>query len=114
VTLPTALRLLAWLSLAGLVFVTLSPIDLRPVSPLPTQLERAIALAAVGLLFALAYPSRIVLVAALVLGATVTLELLQLLSPSRHGRVIDVAVKIAGASGGIFLGWLAWRLRRRN
>lgn len=113
-TLRNSLRLLAWLLLAGLIFVTLSPIDLRPVSALPTQLERAIALALVGFVFALAYPRRIILVAAIVLGATALLELLQLLSPSRHGRLIDVAVKTVGAAVGIALGWLAarrWRAR---
>lgn len=106
------LRVLAWLLLAGLIFVTLSPGDLRPVSPLPTQLERALALALVGFVFALAYPRRIVLVATIVLGATILLELLQLMQPSRHGRVIDVAVKLCGGAAGLAAGWLAARLRR--
>jgi VanZ family protein len=105
---------LAWLLLAGLIFVTLSPIDLRPISPLPTQFERAIALAVVGVVFALAYRRHMVLVAALVLGATVLLELMQLLQPSRHGRVIDVAVKLTGALAGLGVGWLLNRLRLRN
>lgn len=108
-----ALRVLAWLLLAGLIFVTLSPINLRPISPLPTQLERAIALAIVGFVFALAYPNRLIVVAALVLGATVLLELLQLMAPSRHGRLIDVAVKLIGAGAGLAGGWLLNRMRRR-
>lgn len=107
----TALRLLAWLLLAGLIFVTLSPIDLRPVSPAPVQIERAAALALIGFVFALAYPRHIWLVALVVLGSTALLELLQLISPSRHGRLIDVAVKIAGASIGLAAGWLLWRAR---
>ena len=108
------LRVLAWLLLAGLIFVTLSPIDLRPISPLPTQLERAIALAVVGVVFAFAYPRHMVLVAVLVLGATILLELMQLLQPSRHGRVIDAAVKLIGALSGLGIGWLLNRLRLRN
>jgi VanZ family protein len=115
VTLKLALRVLAWLLLAGLVFVTLSPINLRPISPLPTQLERAIALAAVGFVFVLAYPRRILLVALLVLGSTVLLEVLQLASPSRHGRLIDVAVKLTGGGFGLLCGWWIdryWRQRR--
>lgn len=103
------LRLVSWLLLAGLVFATLSPINLRPVSPLPTQLERAIALAIVGCAFALAYPRRIPIVIALVLGSTIVLELMQLLAPSRHGRVIDVAVKLLGAGAGIVIGSLIQR-----
>lgn len=109
--LQTGLRIAAWLLLAGLIFVTLSPINLRPISPLPTQLERAIALAVVGAAFALAYPRRLLLVAVIVLVATVLLEVLQLVSPSRHGRVIDVAVKLVGASVGIAGGWLLNRRR---
>jgi VanZ family protein len=105
------LRILAWLLLGGLIFVTLSPINLRPVSPLPTQLERAIALMLVGFVFALAYPRRFILVAAIVLGATVLLELLQLLAPSRHGRWLDVSVKLIGASAGLVAGWFASRTR---
>lgn len=106
-----ALRVLAWLLLAGLIFVTLAPIDLRPISPLPTQIERAAALGLVGFVFALAYPHRIVLVAALVLGATVALEVLQIVQPSRHGRVVDVIVKLAGGAAGLALGWLLTRRR---
>jgi VanZ family protein len=111
----TWLRILAWLLLAGLIFVTLSPINLRPISPLPTQLERAIALAIVGCAFALAYPRRLPIVIALVLGSTLLLELLQLLTPSRHGRVIDVAVKLLGGGFGIVVGILLqrhWRIRQ--
>lgn len=111
--LTTALRVLAWLLLAGLIFVTLSPIDLRPVSPLPTQVERAAALLAVGFVFALAYPRRFVFVAAFVLAATAMLELLQLISLSRHGRLLDVSVKLLGASVGLVAGWLLNRLRAR-
>ena len=93
----------------GLIFVTLSPINLRPISPLPTQLERAIALAIVGCAFALAYPKRLAVVVVLVLGSTLLLELLQVLSPSRHGRVIDVVVKLAGGGFGIVVGTLVQR-----
>lgn len=112
-TLTTVLRIVAWLLLAVLVFVTLSPIDLRPISPLPTQIERSLAVMIVGFAFALAYPRRIVFVAAIVLGATVLLEVLQLLTPSRHGRLLDVAVKIAGGSVGLFAGWLINRVGGR-
>ena len=113
-TLSNILRILAWLLLLGLVFVTLAPIEFRPVSPLPTQLERSLALAVVGFVFALAYPRRLVLVATLVLGATVMLEALQLVEPSRHGRVLDLAVKLVGGSFGLACGYLLNRLRHRS
>ena len=107
------MRVLAWLLLAGLIFVTLSPINLRPISPLPTQLERAIALAVVGFAFALAYPRHLWVVALLVLGSTVLLEFLQLVQPSRHGRVIDVMVKLVGGGFGLAAGTILTRLTRK-
>ena len=107
------LRVMAWLLLAGLVFVTLSPINLRPISPLPTQLERAIALAVVGFVFALAYPRHLWVVVLLVVGSTVLLELLQLVQPSRHGRVVDVAVKLVGAGFGLAAGAVVRRLTHK-
>lgn len=112
-TRSTGLRVLAWLLLAGLIFVTLSPINLRPISPLPTQLERAIALAVVGFAFALAYPRHLWVVALLVLGSTVLLEFLQLVQPSRHGRVIDVMVKLVGGGFGLAAGTILTRLTRK-
>ncbi len=108
----TVLRVVAWLLLTGLIFATLSPINLRPMSPLPAQVERAVALTVIGFVFALAYPRRIVLVAAIVLGATVLLELLQLITPSRHGRLIDALVKLLGGGLGLAAGWIANGLRR--
>jgi len=114
-TWSTALRALAWLLLAGLIFVTLAPIGLRPASPLPTQLERAGAVALVGFVFACAYPRHIGLVALLVLGATALLELLQLAAPSRHGRLLDLAVKLVGGGIGLAAGWaLAQRAKGRR
>lgn len=108
------LRLLAWLLLFGLVVVTVGPLSLRPVTPLPTQLERALALLLIGFVFALAYPRHIVLVAALVLGTTIVLELVQVFEPSRHGRIVDVSVKLIGGGIGLTLGTLLdrWRWRR--
>jgi VanZ family protein len=108
------LQVIAWLLLIGLVFVTLSPINLRPISPLPTQLERAMALAIVGFAFAIAYPRHIVLVAVLVLGSTILLEVLQIASPSRHGRLIDAGVKLVGGGFGLLCGWFVMQIRQRR
>lgn len=113
-TLQNGLRVLAWLLLAGLIFVTLAPINLRPSTPAPTQVERIVALAVLGFVFALAYPRHIFLVALVVLGSTVLLEVLQLVSPSRHGRFVDVAAKLIGAGFGIAAGWLVTWLRQRR
>jgi hypothetical protein len=89
-----------WLGLAFIIFVTLSPINDRPVIASP-QLERFAAFAVVGLAFGLAYPKRILLVVAIILISAFGLEALQLLRPDRDARLLDALVKAAGGVCGI-------------
>lgn len=95
--------LAGWLTLAFIIFVTLSPIAERPAVTSP-HVEHFAAFALLGLAFALAYPSRILLVVALVIGAALGLEALQLLTPDRHGRAADAFVKALGGISGISVG----------
>jgi len=99
----------AWASLAFIVFATLSPIGLRP-HLASVSLERFGAFALAGVLFGLAYPSRFWLVLAMVLGAAVGLELLQFMTPDRHGEVRDAMVKVAGGAFGVGLSLVFNRL----
>ena len=92
--------IVAWLALAFIVFATLSPITARPVVAGP-QFEHFAAFALTGLAFGLAYPQRLVLVFAIVVGSAFGLEALQLLTPDRHGRMLDAMVKAAGGICGI-------------
>jgi VanZ family protein len=94
---------IGWLVLAFIVYATLSPIDVRPVLTLP-HLEHFAAFALMGLAFALAYPNRVLLVVALVLGTAAGLEALQLLTPDRHGRAADAFIKALGGISGISIG----------
>jgi VanZ family protein len=106
-------KLTGWLALAFIVYATLSPIDARPSLASP-HLEHFAAFALMGLAFALAYPSRVLLVVVIVVGAAVGLEALQGLTPDRHGRVADAFVKALGGVGGISVGQLLsilWRLK---
>jgi hypothetical protein len=98
-----------WLGLAFIVYATLSPISARPVVAGP-QLEHFAAFALTGLAFGLAYPHRFLLVVALVLGSAFGLEALQLLTPDRHGRLLDAVMKAAGGICGISAGQLIWFL----
>ncbi|WP_298259125.1 VanZ family protein [Bradyrhizobium sp.] len=100
-----------WLALAFIVFVTLSPIGDRPSLASP-HLERFTAFALMGLAFALAYPNRVLLVVALVVGAAFGLEALQLLTPDRHGRAADALAKALGGISGISVGQMAYFLLR--
>lgn len=111
------LHVLAWLLLGLLAFATLSPIGLRPVTGASADLERFVAFALVGLLFAMAYPRHVILVVVLVLSSAVALEGLQMLAAGRHARLGDTAVKLLGGSLGVALGWMLtryWPLPRRS
>jgi hypothetical protein len=102
-----------WLALAFIVYATLSPINARPVVAGP-QLEHFAAFAFMGLAFGLAYPNRMLLVVAIVVGSAFGLEALQLLTPDRHGRVLDALMKAAGGICGISAGQLISLLQARS
>ncbi|MDB5541789.1 MAG: hypothetical protein JWQ89_3516 [Devosia sp.] len=108
------LPMLAWLLLAAVAFVTLAPIGLRPMSMFSPNVERFVSFGVVGLAFALAYPRHLWVILAVVLGSAVVFELLQLAVQSRHGRLLDVAVKLAGGGLGIAAGAVADRIWRRR
>jgi hypothetical protein len=107
------LRISAWTCLFAIALVTLGPLALRPESGMPPHVERFVAFAIVGTLFAAAYPRYILFAAVIVLGAAVLFELLQLLAPSRHGTVIDASVKLTGGLVGLCTGWVVANSRSR-
>jgi len=102
-----------WLVLAFVAYATLSPMDARPVLTVP-HLEHFAAFALMGFAFALAYPNRVLLVVALVVGTAAGLEALQLLTPDRHGRAADAFVKALGGISGISIGQTLSFLLRIN
>lgn len=100
-----AFKILAWLGLAAIITVTVSPIGLRPHDLLPVDVDRALAFVVATMFFVMAYPRQWVWIAlAMVIGAG-GIELLQNLSPTRHPEMHDAMVKAAGASVGAVLGW---------
>src|SRR5258707_7112858 len=92
----------AWLTLAFIAYATLSPIGLRPEITNP-DIERFGAYAVAGFLFVMAYPRRTILVLAIVIGAAIVLETLQLLTPDRHGKFLNVVVKASGGVTGMII-----------
>jgi len=98
--------IIGWLTLAFIAYATLSPIDARPTIA-SFQFEHFAAFGVVGFALGLAYPKRLLWVAAIVVGSALGLEALQLLTPDRHGRLLDAAVKAAGGICGIGIGHLA-------
>ncbi len=97
--------ILAWATLLAVAFATLSPIGLRPHVG-DVSGERFLAFAAVSLLFGVAYPRHLWLVTLMVGGVAVGLEVLQHLTPDRHGRIPDALVKLVGAFAGAGLAYV--------
>jgi VanZ family protein len=107
----TAARIVAWGLLAYIAFVTLSPIQYRPVLTSDPQIERFGAFLFTGLAFAIAYPkNRPLTLVALVL-AVIALEAAQLLVPGRDGHVRDAAAKAFGVLVGVGAAWATDRIR---
>jgi VanZ family protein len=96
----------AWACLIFIIYATLSSAATRPELTesepmLAVLVERFGAYGLLGALFRVAYPNRVRMVWALVLGSAVVLELLQILVPDRDARIIDAAEKLAGGAAGI-------------
>jgi hypothetical protein len=91
----------AWIALALIVFVTLSPLETRPVITENPNIERFAAFALVGLLFGLAYPRRLAVDASFIVIVAGVLEALQLMTRDRHGHIADAFVKAAGGGCGV-------------
>ncbi|WP_163270740.1 VanZ family protein [Chelativorans alearense] len=106
-------RAAPWLVLAAVLLATLSPLDMRPRTG-SAHAERFAVFALLGFLYAIAFLRRLVLVCIIVAFSTVALELLQLSLTDRHPRFSDLAVKLAGGVGGIFLTWISLHLRARR
>jgi VanZ family protein len=85
------------------VYFKLSPILMRPEMGNYAHFEHIISFAVVGMLFSFAYPRRTILVCCIVFGGAALLEILQTLTPDRHGTLVDALEKMAGGAAGIFL-----------
>jgi VanZ family protein len=95
----------AWSLLAFIAYATVAPIQDRPSSPTSTNIEHIAAFVVLGSAFCVAYPRRLALVCSIVLGSAVLLELFQLLTPDRHGRIQDALEKMTGGLVGVLVGW---------
>jgi VanZ family protein len=110
-------RIGGWLALATVAFLTLGPVDDRPQVAAAPHLEHFAAFLLLGLVFAVGYPSRPMRAVLIVVGSAILLEILQLLTPDRHARVIDAMAKVTGAAFGITLTRLvlnSWQAKLRS
>lgn len=110
----TALAIAAWAAVCLIGYATLTKVQFiylvyGKIKPLLfgvnmatwAHLEHAIAFLTLGGLFALAYPRRTTMVCLIVIGSAVTFELLQTLTPDRHGTLFDASEKIVAGCAGI-------------
>lgn len=85
------------------IYFKLAPYLMRPAMETYAHFEHVIAFAFLGVLFGFAYPRRPILVCVIVFGAAALLEIMQTLTPDRHGTWIDALEKMAGGAAGILL-----------
>lgn len=97
------LKIAAWICLALVVFVTMSPIGLRPHDVLPVEFDRALAFCIMSGLFTLAYPRRWLSILVMTVLGAMLIEALQTLTSTRHAQLADALVKAGGAVAGVLL-----------
>ncbi|MBF9233910.1 VanZ family protein [Microvirga alba] len=90
-------RSVAWLLVLAVAAFSLLPIQFRPVTDAPADLERLAAFAMIGGAFYLGYPKQRLRIVLLVIGIAGLLEAAQNIVPGRHGRLPDGIVKASGA-----------------
>ena len=94
---------------AIIIFATLSPIQMRP-HLAEANVERALAYVLLGFALALGFPNRLYQAVIFVAVTAGMLELLQLIDPGRHARLIDALVKAFAGVVGIVAGHLIVRV----
>lgn len=97
-------HLLPWLILVTIVVATLSPLQFRPRTDEPPQVERFLAYGALGLSFALAFPRAWWIALPGLPAVAYLLEMGQRLTADRHWGLSDVEAKMAGSVAGVVLG----------
>jgi VanZ family protein len=105
-------RSVAWLLLAAVAVFTLSPIEFRPVTGVPFDLERFGAYAVIGAAFCLGYPKYHVRVLLFLIGTAGLLEVTQNFIPGRDAYFDDDLVKVFGAVAGAAFAMVVGRYER--
>src|SRR5207247_8836846 len=78
------------------IYFKLSPFLMHPAMRTYAHFEHVIAFAFLGALFGLAHPRHPILVLCIVFGAAALLEILQTMTPDRHGALMDEVAQLAG------------------
>lgn len=98
-------RGLAWILLIAIIFVTISPIGLRPHTLTTVNFDRGAAFAVVAMLFVLAYPGRWKRIGLFLITGAALFEIMQIVSPTRHAHLEDALMKSLGVVLGTSAGY---------
>ncbi len=103
-------RAIAWSLLAAILILSLVPPSLRPVTGAPHGFEHFSIFALCGLAFGLGYRVAGIFEGIGLVVFSAAVEVLQLLAPGRHARLIDFAVDAIASCAGVLIGRLAQRV----
>src|ERR1700761_9541048 len=119
---------IAWMTIATIAYLTLAHVGLVysiyfKLSPWLLNIgmkqfaaiEHVVAFALLGAIFCCAYPKRVLMICFIVFGSAIALEVMQTMTPDRHGTLIDALQKISGGAFGILAAKAAlnfWRQRK--
>jgi VanZ family protein len=112
------LKLFAWSLAAAICFATLGPPEYRPHSILGQDGEHALAFVLLGMAFGFAYTRNRLLTAAIAVGLTGLIEILQFWAPGRHARledfVVDALAACVGLAAAAVYDWTVKRTQRSS
>jgi VanZ family protein len=94
-------RVIGWIAVTAVVFLTIGPQQFRPTTGVPHDLEHFLAFSFAGLIFGLGYPGRLITSLPLAIVAAAVLETAQLWVPHRHARFSDFVVNALAACVGL-------------
>ena len=121
------IAVVAWASLAFIAYATLARVGFTygvyftfaPIFKYPAVrtfafFEHVMAFAFLGAVLFLAYPRRLVFVCWVVFCSAVFLEVMQTLTPDRHGTLVDASQKIIGGAIGVLVSRYLFNLWQRR
>jgi VanZ family protein len=100
------MRVIAWILLATAVVLTTVPAQFRPVTGAPSPVEHFAMFFLIGAAFSLGYSRRDYRLCAAAIVFAGSLEILQLVLPTRHARLSDFVIDALAAVIGIALSGL--------
>jgi VanZ family protein len=104
----------AWLLLAAIVFLSLSPPSARPVTPVGhnfgSNFEHLLIFFATGAAFAVGYPRRVWLLLFAMLAFAAAIEIAQMWVPGRHARLSDFLVDLFSLYCGIGMSFVILKI----